>query len=157
MSCFVVSKHVIDTMVSAAAWWSELDDPMHWQAEGGPLRRIPGCPADEVGQMLWDANVDGFRRRYPNDDQPYLEYRFQLVTGVPPVPYVMQAIAVYEYQTGELMEDWRPSEAFSFCESLRLLASTKLDGYGLLYPEQGGGTSFMQWWSQMSSKTRAVR
>lgn len=128
----MVSKAVIDALVTAAVRWSD-ETPggtsYHWHYGA---RRIDPGTATAIGQMLWHANwyraegaAKGLVEGVP--DEPVYEY--QPLPGVPAPLVVLRLIEDYVYQTADEPEEWRPSEAFGFVHALRGEAIRRLPGY----------------------------
>ncbi len=89
--------------------------------------------AGRVGAMLWDQNMRSVNFRYAEAEleKPYLFAEIEWVgapgRGIDPL-VVLKAISGYEYQACET-PDWRWTEAFAYCESLRDVAIDALPGY----------------------------
>lgn len=136
MSAFVVDKKHIDVLVRAAISKSYHDELRYYHE--GTWREVNHERADEVGQMLWDANVRSVSYRYPHDsleslpgrvDSPWLKpYSYDFQAPVVTAVEVLKAIACFDYQSCE-HPDWEASEAYSFCEGLRHHAINSLPGY----------------------------
>lgn len=134
MGCFVVDKTHIDAMVEVA-----IRGPRDRQ--GGWYR--PVCwdlnNADALGQMLWMENHRSVSYRYPDSvgqDLPgpagltladIEAYRFTSSHQLSAVE-ALKAISCYEYQACET-PDWKESEAYKFCDSLRGMLISVLPGY----------------------------
>lgn len=78
--------------------------------------RYPGCDADQLPGSIGQT-VDGYEFRRV----PYPEYDFGPVDG-------LSLLSCYEYQSCE-HPDWRRSEAWRFCQSLRSALISVLPGY----------------------------
>ena len=147
MSAFVVSKAHIDYMVRAATVLHYRHGPMAWiwnvdRAAGNydreTLPRGDHARALEVGQMLWDTNVESVQYRYSDTPPTELpgttgcDYRYEtgpsLQCRSPEPVAVLKAISCYEYQSCE-HDGWEASEAHAFCEALRGRAISSLPGY----------------------------
>ena len=95
--------------------------------------------AAEVGQMLWDANLESVRHRYTDckgndlpgpigEDFEYSEHKPGFFgTAIDPVA-VLKACDGFEYQACE-HDGWPASEAKAFIDNLRSRAWTSLPGY----------------------------
>ena len=139
MSAWIVSKHHIDAMLTAALS-RRIQGPQR-----GVLRFWTGDlswavtreTADEVGEMLWGENVASVARRYGGDEVANLPgpvelsrepYRFEQLPGeVDPVK-VFKIIDCFDYQSCE-HEGWKSSPAFAFCQALRKACWQSLPGY----------------------------
>lgn len=144
MSAFLVSTTHIDAMVTAGLVLGRTYGPLIW-FDGDPSelpamdhegyqamrRELTYSTADDVASMLYAANWRSINYRYPDTiDDPFnapgpigaalpMQYTFRKLAGTPHVPDVLTLISCYEYQTCEFPE-WRRSEAFAFCQALRL-------------------------------------
>ena len=139
MSAWIVSKHHVDAMLTAALS-RRVAGPHH-----GVLRFWTGDlswsvtreTADEIGEMLWAENVASVARRYGGDDVSDLPgpvelsreaYHFDQLPGdVEPVK-VFKILDCYEYQSCE-HGGWRASPALAFCDALRRACCRSLPGY----------------------------
>ena len=141
MSAYIVSKAVIDALVTAAVRWAE-ESPVgfkyYWHRGG---RRVDAGTAAAVGQMLWHANwyrVDGWvndadrARDHVADvaDEPV--YAYEPLPGVPAPLVVLRLIDNYVYQTAGEPEEWRRTEPFGFVDVLAGWAISRLPGYDTL-------------------------
>ncbi len=141
MSAYICDKEHIVYLVAAAM--STRINP-----HGGPFRwryndeshKLPGDfdRAAEVANMLWCENIKSVSHRYPNESSASLPgpigkvyvtapEDFPVFARIDPIE-VLSAVACYEYQSCEHPE-WRDSEAFAFCESLKESAFRVLPGY----------------------------
>ena len=99
-------------------------------------RRRRACrrsSADRIGQVLWDANIESVKARYPNvDDLPgpigeTFVYDHSTVTAPPPMT-VYKLCDTFEYQSCEY-QGWWTSEARAFLTALRAACVRALPGY----------------------------
>lgn len=154
MSAHVVDKPTIDVLVKAAAvialdheqtmaWWTTDEDGDYtgwrclWPSRMGAM---PQTNEDELGQMLWDECVRSVRYRYPADSEtdyelpgdtsmPWIQpYVYEDPRFAPSPGEVFKTIDYYSYQSCEHPE-WRASEPFAFCVSLRSLYCKRVPGY----------------------------
>ena len=146
MSAFVVPKAHIDYLVRAGlelsdhrlSWYDPRIKPT-WELSGNyqnymdlmqaARRELRSDNAGEVGRMLWAENHRSVSYRY-HETQTTPEYEYvhpYHARRIDPVQ-VLKAIDCYEYQSCEC-PDWRSSEAWDFCDSLRSAAIAALPGY----------------------------
>lgn len=116
MSAFNVGQRHIDYLVAAAIRYEVTWAPDH--------RRI--IDPDRVGAMLVEANTLSVNYRYSQTAQPE-QYTFRPVIDLSPVQ-VLKAIRCFEYQSCE-HKGWKGSEAWEFCQVLRLRTCENLPGY----------------------------
>jgi hypothetical protein len=157
MSAFMVSKHHIDLIVTAAlhygsrydssagvSWW-RTDEEGNFQG-WNEVRRYERTgddykqyvTPDQLGQMLVSENVASVSSRYPNDgpgelpgptDCYYLKpYTYEPTGRIPTPGEVFKAIDCLSYQSCE-HPGWYSSEACRMLEALRLGACTRVEGY----------------------------
>lgn len=136
MSAFVVDKRHIDVLVRAAISYDYHGRLYYYH--NGSSKEVNHQNADEVGQMLWNANVASVLYRYPHDsleslpgrvDSPWLvPYSYDFQTTAITAVEVLKAIACFDYQSCE-HPDYEASEAHSFCQALQHHAINALPGY----------------------------
>lgn len=146
MSCYIVDREHIDTLLLAATQLGR-GSGITWQGDeenDADMRDLTsagiGCnfrtsrgDLSPVGRMLWRENVRSVQHRYPDTIEDgvmpgpisfdELEAMAYTVPGrmFGPILHpakVLVALSAYEYQTCE-HPGWRDSEAHAFCESLR--------------------------------------
>lgn len=151
MSAFVVSKRHIDALVTAGLSLPQNYGPMGWTipappaeaayqrgAAWGPAaqseyeahhRTLRRTDAGRVGAMLWAENERSVNHRYDEEgiEEPYVYQRYKGAPDLSPT-VVLKLISCYEYQSCEHPE-WKQSEAFAFCQSLRKAVIGELAGY----------------------------
>lgn len=122
------------------AGWHELDE----LAEVAPSRHDPEylvkIMPSAAGQILVNENIRSVSGQYPDADPDVGDlpgpcdayymgpYVYEDPGRVLTPAEVFKAIDNYDYQSCE-SDDWRRTEAFAFCESLRRTACRALDGY----------------------------
>lgn len=155
MSAFIVGKAHIDALVTAALErWSGDIGPLSWYsreltdeersyayAPGEPWG--PGAPelagslrkeatpeeADRIGQMLMRENRLSVNHRYAeNEVEDLYTYGRPAIAGSVDPVVILKAIACFEYQSCE-HPGWEASEAYAFCQALRLRMIRHLPGY----------------------------
>jgi len=141
MSCYIVSTYQIDLMVKAAMEGlqdARISPAPHatkkWNYGGsfsfydGKSRvEITRDNANEIGQMLLDANYASVNARYKEADlSPKYTYKDprQCLT----IPELLKCIDNYKYQACEF-ENWETCKARMFCNSLFKSTATMVDGY----------------------------
>lgn len=155
MSAFIVSKRHIDHLVRAAVTpiYGAERCGMSW-CHDGIRYDARAATADDVGQMLWNANIASVESRYAHlvaagDHLPghYVAeatvpgagdiecaewarpYRYNILNTRPTDPVeILKAIACYEYQACEC-SSWQESNAKAFCNALRVRMIRELPGY----------------------------
>jgi hypothetical protein len=98
---------------------------------GNPTRAgsLSRDTADEVGQMLCDANAASVTHRYRQTGLIRTEYRYRTPRHTAwSVPELLKALGCFEYQACEV-PDWPASEAHAFCRALQDLLIHRLPGY----------------------------
>lgn len=126
MSAYVVDKVHIDLLITAALKCGR--SPFTFSNGAGPSERLDFTNADEVGAMLWQANVDSVNYRYDEPETVEEDYKFSELRGpIDPVT-VIKAIECYDYQSCETPM-WRDSMANAFCEALTSRMHGLLPGY----------------------------
>lgn len=145
MSCYVVDREHIDTLLLAAQQLGR-GSGITWEGDeenDADMRDLTfagiGCnfrtsrgDLSPVGRMLWRENVRSVQYRYPDtvesgempgpvsfDELEALTYTFPVRFG--PILHpakVLVALQAYEYQSCE-HPGWRDSEAHAFCEALK--------------------------------------
>lgn len=131
MSAFVVSKHHIDVLVSAA-----IDLEMTATTEGWE-QRVDFSNADAVGRMLWGENVRSVAFRYrlwfenQNEALTYqadvAAYRFHFYPMIR-AGAAAKALVCFEYQSCEC-DDYEASPAARFVGQMSRRLLKKLPGY----------------------------
>lgn len=155
MSAYLVSKRHIDALVQAAEIHGR-QFGISYRAEGERWKqyrhgeitsRAAWNAADvthggnnELGAMLWLENLQSVSERYPEDQDGQRPGPVGLTTAsmlayayAPPakpltVVEALKALACYEYQACE-HDEWKMSEAKSFCDNLRSALIHALPGY----------------------------
>jgi len=133
-----------------AAWhgprWTDTDtDGMGWQEASGHVLRADfseghGLKAPwQLGRLLWLENVTSVAYRYQGDDNDGLpgpndftaldaaEYVWSRPAYTMTAVEALKALSCYEYQSCE-HPGWGKSEAYRFCEALRLALCNRLAG-----------------------------
>lgn len=138
MSAFFVSKKHLDTIIRAALI-REVAMYLGWEGTSGYQKHGTGrsymehnC-ADSVGRMLWQANLDSMKARYPNDDytgeeQDVAYYRYPAFTREPEPVAALKLVNCLSYQSCEV-ENWEETEACRFLRNLAACLVTILPGY----------------------------
>ena len=138
MSAFMLDKLHIDALVAGDIDSRSARFDMD---NGGRALALDQLAADNVGQMLVDANLCSVQARYPDsetnhafvpgpDDAYYMEpYRFQAPPAQLTALELLSAFACYEYQACE-SEGWLASKAKSFCAEMRRRLIRRIPGYG---------------------------
>lgn len=127
MSAYVVDKAHVDALVTAGLVYGRRY-PLRWGADHQHV--LDHENAGEVGAMLWRENDRSVSYRYSEGPTGYgtdVPYEHKQRPVLSPVA-VLKALDCYEYQTCE-HPDWRQSQAYQFCDSLRRLVIGALDGY----------------------------
>ena len=120
MSAFIVSKHHIDAIISAA---------LAYGVEGLTKRT-----AMDRGRELWEANIASVGVRYPGDPEALVIAGRIADVYVPrqvPVPSIVEAaklIDCLEYQSCE-HDGWATSDAAAFLGKVREALLRNLEGY----------------------------
>jgi hypothetical protein len=139
MSAWVVAKAHIDAMINTAvALYADRNHELCWMHDG-VLRKLTDDELNRVGQMLVDENVRSVIGRYPDTlhggdipgpVDPYYARPYILQESERDVPAVelLKLIDCYEHQACE-HDEWKTSEACTFCDDLRCAAIMKLRGY----------------------------
>lgn len=148
MSAYVVDDRHIDALLTAALDLPLAGHQMRWLRPGevkptdyergevsGPtaaasfrqrVRQMEPSEATAVGRMLLLENAHSVSHRYKEPlDVP--EYEYTRHGGLSPVA-VLKALSGFEYQACE-HPGWKGSEAYAFCDALRLEAIRRLPGY----------------------------
>lgn len=117
MSCYLVSKTDIDTLITAA-----------FVAE---MRPIYG-KEDSLGRDLWRENLASVNARYKGAEtgNEIEAYHFTRVFPQPSIVVLLKAIAHYGYQSCE-HKAWKDGASARFCDALRNALITMLPGYSL--------------------------
>lgn len=123
MSAFMVSNEHINVLVWAAGrdrHGSTGNAFRHTTTEAGRhLCAATTAGRKELGQMLWQGNLDSLRARY-GDSETAEPYRYSQPRHLDWSPLeVLQALDCYEYQACEV-RDWAASEVYEVCQALRL-------------------------------------
>ncbi|MFH2072616.1 MAG: hypothetical protein ABIJ75_07195 [Actinomycetota bacterium] len=128
MSAFIVEEAHIDYLVSAGLAYNYHGSPLRWDLSPVEENGLTRDTAQRTGEMLVAANWDSVNYRYDEEGVEDV-YTFREVDwhSIRPV-VVLKAIACFEYQSCET-PDWPTSEARSFCQSLRMAAIHRLEGY----------------------------
>jgi hypothetical protein len=138
MSAFFVSKKHIDTIVRAALI-REVAMYLTWKGTSGYQKHGAGrsymehnC-ADSVGRMLWQANLDSVKARYPDEDyageeQDVETYRHPAFFPAPEPVQALKAVNCLQYQSCEV-DDWEETEAYRFLQNLAACLVAILPGY----------------------------
>ena len=136
MSAFIVNDIHIDALVNLAL------------APPAGFARIPGGPyalrfdfhdnrgdgevrldrANDLGQMLRNANLRSIKDRYPESEEDYWPYHYKRPPRQLTALEGLKALACYEYQTCE-SDSWDGSLAWMFCEALRRHLIHFIPGY----------------------------
>lgn len=123
MSCFIVSEFHVEYLVSA---WA------HYEHEVCH-RDLPDADARAAAALMLETEnhrsyVHRYMHRNDNPPPPVVRaprlMRRELIDPV----WVLKSIACYEYQACET-PDWPESQAYEWCQALRLLAINALPGY----------------------------
>lgn len=124
MSAFILDHDHIDLLVSAGVRGVGVDRGLRI-FYGGEVRTFDLTTADDLGQILHDANVHSVNYRY-NETTPTMRYRYggvgigsNLGGALIPWGHVLKAIACYEYQSCEDTATWPTSLAFEVCRAIR--------------------------------------
>ncbi len=154
MSAFIVSKEHIDYLVTAGLALPKrrsYSDTLTWtvpheqkptdyergeawgmtalQTYRDHMQELTAETANEIGRMLIRENHLSVCHRY--DESPKIDtggpFEFERARHTDAVQ-VLKAISCYEYQSCEHPE-WKKSEAYRFCETLRDVAINALPGY----------------------------
>ena len=136
MSAFIVGEIHIDALVCLAierpagfavqpGTFSAVHFDFHDNRGDGPLLLER---ADELGQMLLDANFRSIEARYPEDAEDYLPYTYTRPPRQLTALEGLSALACYEYQSSEC-KTWEGSLARMFCEALRRHLVRFIPGY----------------------------
>lgn len=139
MSAFLVPRHHIDLIVRAYDKGPrDSSGQVSWRRYGGHFVRDGEYGHEEymtpqdVGIMLYEANVESIKARYPDDpvmweagNEPY-EYKAPR-EGLT-IAETFKALHCYEYQACET-PDWLTSDAHEFCQFLAKRIATVLPGY----------------------------
>ena len=127
MSAFIVPTEHLHVLI-----WAGLTRPpggFGWYY-GNPTRigSLSRDTADEVGQMLYDANAASVAHRYnePGRSSTY-RYRTPRHTAWSSAE-LLKALDCYEYQACEV-PDWPASQAYAFCRGLHDNLIQRLPGY----------------------------
>jgi len=143
MSAYVVDREHIGYLVEAATSRAILGHGSHcfrWYHRGQSHELPVGDPerSAEIGQMLWDENVNSVLSRYPDctkdklpgpigEDFVYGKHEANPWATIDPVQ-VLCSCHCYRYQACE-HPDWKDSEAAAFIDSLIDVACHRLPGY----------------------------
>ena len=126
MSAYIVSKKIIDAIVTVAATgplghrgygqgWSDL---IQYAKYDGLHVTTPS----ELGAALWVANVRSVNYRYSERNPGFMKaaraYEYEPVRKRPNVLEALALLSTYEYQTCE-RPDWRRAPEYYFIERLR--------------------------------------
>jgi len=84
MSCYIVSLRTIDALSTAIA-----RDGWDKTAKG----------QQEIGQLLWNLNVDAYNERYSGENAPYMPYTAHTVRL--PDRHLYKVLSGYLYQCSE--------------------------------------------------------
>jgi len=146
MSACMVSEGTIRYLVAAGLRPGSADR-LHWWHEGKPRQLMeydlePGdtrpdasyVTPSELGRLLWEANAESIRARYPHDADmvgpggacPWYEHR-PAHWPYEPVQ-TLKSCDCFEYQACEA-ETWEASEAKAVIQALRRAAGRALPGY----------------------------
>lgn len=151
MSAYLVDVETIDAIVSA---WISLGDPRSgWSPSAGPSRTDRQERANEIGRLLWRANLDNLTGLYPSASPRDLPAHADVdalpeplgldalvggytFTACPIEPErirllfgrILKIVASYEYQSCDA-DAWSASRACAFVEALRLEIIGRLPGY----------------------------
>ena len=127
MSAWIVTKHHLDAMITAALF-NTASDRFRWFHDG-TWHELTTANANEVGTMLWAENHRSVNHRYSENDEPQ-PYRFRHYSG--PVNLTPGAVACivacYDYQTCE-HDAWEASSAWAFCRALERKVLRQLPDY----------------------------
>jgi hypothetical protein len=130
MSAFIVPTEHLHVLI-----WAGLTRPPYFGGfswyYGNPTRVGSLSPdtADEVGQMLCDANAASVTHRYRQTGLIRTEYRYRTPRHTAwSVAELLKALGCFEYQACEV-PDWPASEAHAFCRALQDLLIHRLPGY----------------------------
>lgn len=125
MSAYILDSDNIDLLVTAAlrGIGSEGSLRVYHEGEWHEWNRYEN--ADELGQLLVDANVASVNFRY-NEDTPAYDYTYNGAgiidyIGSPAAPWgvVLAALDCYEYQSCEAYETWPTSLAKAAVDVIR--------------------------------------
>ena len=78
-----------------------------------------------VGERYNDSEVTDLPGR--SDAEYLIPFKFKLGYNLPAV-VILKQISCYEYQSCET-DDWKDTEAYAFCQSLRHATIDRLPGY----------------------------
>jgi hypothetical protein len=109
LSAFVVDKAHIDTLTNAAI----------------QLLVIKPSEAESLGQLLWDENQRSVNYKY-GENEEVTEYERDVFDAPFHPIAILCVLRAYEYQAEETA-DWEETEAFTWCEKIRLAAELQLD------------------------------
>lgn len=141
MSAYMVDRNHVAYLIDAAMHLRivKRHDAMRWLHDGKShfLYTSDHKRASEIGQMLWDANAESIRARYPDTREDfsnapgpigerfiYGEHRGGRWYDVNPAQ-VIESCRCFAYQACEY-EGWQGSEAHAFIESLKRHATDSL-------------------------------
>lgn len=129
MSAYVVDDEHIHLLLHAGIHHRLHGSPLGW-LYADSWRYLHPENANEVGQMLIDANYKsvGYRYREPGIQSP-VHYRYSPPRTITyPIVQVLKAVNALAYQSDEFPE-WGNSEAKAFLDSLQGAMIRLLPGY----------------------------
>lgn len=140
MSAYIVSKKVIDAIVTVA-WRGPLGHRGYGQGWSDLIgyAKYDGLNVetpDQLGAALWLANVRSVNYRYQERNPGFMkgarEYVYEPVRYVPTVLEALSILGTYEYQACE-RPDWRRSPECRFIERMRSSLLHWIPGYSEAY------------------------
>ena len=136
MSAYIVEADTIQYLVSSGL--QVMREALYWyHRETGTHYVLTNRTATEVGQMLWNENMESVRFRYPReellpglmDEEQDMVFAHQVTRLYEwNTAQVLKATDCYEYQSCE-HTGWEVSNAKAFIDVLRASAWRRLPGY----------------------------
>ena len=145
MSTAIVSAEHINVILEAATRDAD-EEGFEWFAQG-KWWTFTRENRDRIGQLMLDANLDAYGRRYLEPTEVYV-YSYSIPTRIHKPIEVLKAIDAYEYQCS-VDASWDTHPIHLMMQQLRTRVIAWLDGYDhpecLIYPRPpppppGGGT-----------------
>lgn len=124
MNTAIVSAEHINVILEAAT--READEGFEWFAQG-KWWTFTRNNRDRIGQLMLDANLDAYGRRYLDATEIYV-YSYSIPARIYEPIEILKAIDGYEYQC-DVDASWDTHPIHLMMQKLRKCVITRIDGY----------------------------
>ena len=124
MGTAIVSAEHINVILEAAI--READEGFEWRAQG-KWWTLTRENRDRIGQLMLDANLDAYGRRYLDEAEVYI-YSYSIPARIYEPIEVLKAIDGYEYQCS-VESSWDTHPIHLMMQQLRKRVIARIDGY----------------------------